>query len=97
MTPDKVPQGTNYSFTFKLDAEDLSGFSYQLDVKQYPGDTAAISRAVTANSDYEVKVTLTPAETLALGVGLWWIIITSTDSDEEIEETKRIQITKGWA
>lgn len=94
--PDKVPQGTNYDFSFALDGQNLSGFAYTLEAKQYPGDTASISRAVTPNSLNVVLVTLTPAETAAMAIGLWYITIKSVDTDETLQGVKRIQITKPW-
>lgn len=94
--PDQVPQGTNYDFQFALEGEGLSGFTYTLSAKQYPGGAAAISRTVTAGDDNVVDVTLTPAETAAMAVGLWYLGIESTDSDETLHSVKRIQITKPW-
>lgn len=94
--PDKVPQGTSYDFSFTLEGLALTGFVYTLEAKQYPGDTAAISRSVTPNSKNVVLVTLTPAETAALAVGLWYITIKSVDTDETLHGSKRIQITKAW-
>jgi len=96
-TPNQVPQGTNYDFEFTLEGTNLSGFTYTLEAKQYPDDTATISRAVTADSNNVVKVTLTPAETAGMTIGLWYLSIQAVDSDEDIHATRRIQITKAWA
>lgn len=95
--PDQVPQGTNYSFTFQLDGENLTAFTYTLEAKQHPGDTAAFSRVVVPNSVGLISITVTPAETAALDIGLWYLIIQAVDSDEDIHSTRRIQITKAWA
>lgn len=94
--PDQVPQGSTYDFSFALDGDTLSGFAYTLEAKQFPGDTAAISRAVTPGSDNVVDVTLTTTETAAMGVGLWYLTVKSVDSDETLHSVKRIQITKAW-
>lgn len=100
--PDQVAQGENYDFsqTLGIDVEvgggDVSGFTYRVDVKQFPDDTSAISKALIDVTGATVKGTLTPAETALLAVGLWYIIITSVDPDEEIETTRRIQITQAW-
>lgn len=96
MIPDQVAQGENYDFEYSLKGTGLGGFVYTLEAKQYPGDAASISRAVTANSSNVVKVTLTPAETAALAIGLWFITIRSVDADETLHDMKRIQVTKPW-
>lgn len=96
MIPDQVAQGENYDFEYSLEGTGLGGFVYTLEAKQHPGDTAAISRAVTANSSNVVKVTLTPTETANLAVGLWYLTIRSVDTDETLKEAKRIQIKKAW-
>ena len=100
--PDQVFQGENYDFaqTLGVDVDvggrDVSGFTYQLDVKQFPDDLATISKALTDITGATVKGTLTPTETSGLARGLWYLIITSTDPDEEIQTTRRIQIKKSW-
>lgn len=100
--PDQVAQGENYDFsqTLGVDVEvggtDVSGFTYRVDVKQFPENIAAISKALTDVEGATVKGTLTPAETALLKIGLWYIVITSVDPDEEIQTIKRIQITKTW-
>lgn len=94
--PESVDQGENHDFHFSLEGTGLSGFVYTLEAKQYPGDTASISRTVTADSNNVVKVTVTPAETASLDVGLWYLTLRSVDTDETINESKRIQITKAW-
>lgn len=101
-SPDQVFKGESYDFaqTLGVDTDvggnDVSGFTYQLDVKQFPDDTAAISKALLDITGATVRGTLTPAETAFLTIGLWYLIITSTDPDEEIQTTRRIQIKKSW-
>ena len=95
-SPDKIAQSGNYDFVFTLEGESLSAFTYLLEAKQYPADTALISRAVTVNNAGDVKVTLTPAETATMAVGLWYLIVKSTDTDETIQSTRRLQVTTPW-
>ncbi len=96
MAPDSVSQGENYDFVFELDGLLPGGFTYLLEAKQYPDDTAAISRAVTVTSAGTVPVTVTPAETAALDAGLWYLTVKSTDADETVKSSTRIQIKKAW-
>ncbi len=96
MTPDLVPQNTNEDFQFQLEGNSLSGFTYIVELKQFPDDAAAISRTVTADANNIVDVTLTPAEIASLDVGIWRIIMKSTDTDEALQSVKRIQVTRGW-
>ena len=94
--PDQVRQGANYDFTFTLEGLSLSAFTYLLEAKQFPDDTATISRTVTLNKNNTVPVTITPTETASMAIGLWYLIVKSTDADETIHSEKRIQITKAW-
>lgn len=94
--PDQVQQGTNYDFCQTLNGDEVASFTYQLDVKQFPADVSSISRILTDVEGNTVKGTLTPAETDPLAIGLWYLIITSTDSDETIKETRRIEIKEKW-
>ena len=94
--PDAVRQGRNYDFQYALEGTNLSGFVYTLEAKQYPGDTATISRTVTADNNNIVKMTLTPAETAGMAIGLWYVSIKSVDADENIEESTRIEVVKSW-
>lgn len=96
MKPDLVQQGETYDFCQTLEGLDTDDFTYQLDVKQFPDDAAAISRALTDVDGSTVSGTLTAAETAALDIGLWYMIITSTDPDEVIKKERRISITKNW-
>lgn len=100
--PDQIFIGESYDFSQTLNVDtdvgggDVSGFTYQLDVKQFPDDTAAISKTLTDVTGAIVKGTLTPFETSTLARGLWYLIITSTDFDETIQTTRRIQLKKSW-
>lgn len=94
--PDIVPQGSNHDFQFSLEGTGLSAFTYTLEARQHPDDTPSINRVVTPDSSGLVKVTLTPAETANLAIGLWFITIKAEDADETLQNVKRIQITRAW-
>lgn len=81
------------SFDFKVAAGDATAASFE--VKQYPGDTAAITRAMTlAGTDF--IDTLTSAETAALAIGQWFIHIQLTNTTDDIREPVKLYVSKGW-
>ena len=88
-------QGETFDFDTDISGDDESGFTVTMDVLQYPGDTPAISRALSY-TDNSFKGTITSAETLALAVGQWFIHITGNDSDEDLREPIKLYISKGW-
>lgn len=92
--PNYIEQGETYDFEFEISG-DASGFTSTMNVMQYPGDTPAITRALTQDGD-KFKGTLTSAETLALAVGQWFIHATTADSDEDLREPIKLYISKGW-
>ena len=96
MSVDIVPQGTSYTFSFSLSGDQASDFTYRLQAKQYPDDTASINRVVSIGNNGTVTATLTPAETADLDIGLWYLTIEAIDTDEEIHASKRIQISRNW-
>lgn len=95
MSVEHVQQGATYDFCFDISGDDESGFTATFNVMQYPGDTPAISRALTY-SDNSFIGSLTSAETASLAVGQWFIHISADDSDEAIREPIKIYIDKGW-
>lgn len=90
-----VEQGETFDFDFDLSGDDVSGFTVTMNVLQYPGDSPAITRALTY-SDGKFIGTLTSAETAALAVGQWFVHITASDSDENLREPIKLYIAKGW-
>jgi hypothetical protein len=108
-SPDQVSQGATYTFSTTGDRDlhndgfgtqefgqsGFGGYDYTLDVKQYPGDASAISRALNGAAGV-VTVTLTALETAALAVGLWFVILTWTRAGETIKQARRVQVTKLW-
>jgi hypothetical protein len=92
VTINRIRQSETFGFEIALTGDDTAAFTNTLNVMQYPGDTPAITRTITAETD-----TLTSAETAALAVGQWWIYITSSDTDENIQDPIKLYISKGWA
>jgi len=90
----QVEQGATFSFEFSLSG-DPAGLTTTMNVMQYPGDTPAITRALTL-TDGKFKGTLTSAETDALAIGQWFIHTSAVDSDEDIREPIKLYISKGW-
>lgn len=90
-----VRQGETFTSDYELSGDDVDGFTYTMSVMQYPGDTPAISRALTIE-DGAAQIALTSAETAALAIGQWVIHVQAADSDEDVRTPERIHITKGW-
>ncbi|MCZ6898277.1 MAG: hypothetical protein O7D95_06195 [Betaproteobacteria bacterium] len=90
-----IRQGETFDFEIEVSGDDAGGFTSTMDVLQYPGDTPAISRALTKEGNV-FKGTLTSAETDALAVGQWFIHITTSDSDEDLREPIKLYISEGW-
>lgn len=95
--PKIVKQGEDCDLTFTPALTKTNSYMHTLEVKRFPGDDAAISREVAQESDYTIKVTLTPTETAGLAIGLWYVILVSTNDDEGLLTVTRIQITKAWS
>ena len=94
--PKAVSQGEDCNLEFNILTDASSGYTYLLEAKKYPDDTAAISRSITLASDGSLKATLTPSETANLDAGLWYISVKATDADEEIHGSQRIEIKRAW-
>jgi len=92
---ERIRQGETYDFSFDVSGDDESGFTATMSVMQYPGDTPAITRALTY-TDRSFLGTLTSAETAALAVGQWFIHIQTADSDEDLRKPLKLYISKGW-
>ena len=90
-----IKQGETFSKDYTLSGDDVTGFTYDLTVMQYPGDTPAITRTLTI-ADGVVNPDLTSAETAALSVGQWWIHINASDADEDDRTTDKLYVAKGW-
>ena len=105
MKADQIKQGESYTNCFPVDdsfldieANDkINNYACTIDVKQYPDDSALITRSITLNAKSQFEFTLTPTETDALDVGLYHIIGTMTKTGKEIEQTIRLTVGKKWA
>ncbi len=90
-----IRQGETFDFDIDLDGTAESGFTVNIDVMQYPGDTPAVSREVSYSGG-SFKASITSAETTAMSVGQWFIYVTSSDSDENLQKPIKLYIAKGW-
>ncbi len=95
MRPNSVRQGSTFTFEFELSGSDTDVFAINMTVMQYPQKTPAISRALTI-ADGVISATLTSVETAALAVGQWFIHIRASDSDEDLREPQKLNVSKGW-
>ena len=93
--PNQIRQGETFTFDTGLSGTSVSAFTTTIDVMQYPGDTPAITRALSY-SDGDFSGVLTSAETAALAIGQWFIHISSSDSDEDLREPIKLYVAKGW-
>ncbi len=93
--PNNVEQGRTFDFDFALSGEDPTAFTTTFNVLQYPGDTPAVTRAMTVEDDKYIG-SLTGTETAALAVGQWIIHINAVDSDEDLAEPIKLYVSKGW-
>jgi hypothetical protein len=93
--PNTVRQGATYDFNVDLDGSDESGFTVNIAVMQFPGDTPSISREITYIGK-SFKGSLTSAETAALAIGRWYIHTRASDTDEDLREPIPLDISKGW-
>ena len=93
-----VRKGESLPFTFDRGGESITGWICTMQVREFPGDTASISRVITAVGDTWPGF-LTQTETSALGVGLWRLIgvLAKATTDEEEQVPLRFNITDSWA
>lgn len=99
-----IKQGESLNFSFDLNGASLDGYTCNIAVKQYPDDTAAISRTITLGTDPDTNLPafsgfLTQTETAALTVGLWILnaVLFKVSTDEETTEEIRFQINNAWS
>ena len=88
-----IEQGESFNFSFAVTGEE--GMTMQINVMQYPQDTPAITKTLTA-SDGAYPGVLTSAETAALAVGQWFIHGHASDDDEDVREPIKFYVEQGW-
>lgn len=92
-----VLKGGSFPFTFDRDGASISGWTCTISVQQYPGDTPAVNRVITAD-DLEWPGFLTGTETTALPILGTWMVIASINnaSDDKTEyQTVRFHLAEG--
>lgn len=99
-----IRQGESLPFVFDRGGESIDGYVCTIFVKQFPADTASITRVIASSTNSKTgfgqwEGFLTQTETAALTEGLWIInaklLKSSTDEEEAIPV--RFQITVTWA
>ncbi len=96
MAQNQIRQGNTFEFKVKPSGEGASGLTGVFEVKQYPGDAAAVSRSLTNNGDGTFTGILTNAETDTLAIGQWMVITKFTDLDEYITDPIKLYIEIKW-
>ena len=91
-------KGESLPFEFDRGDESIAGWVCTLQVRKYPGDSAAISRVIPPDGETWPGF-LTQAETSALATGVWRMIgvLTNSVTDEEEQVPLRFNITDSWA
>ena len=89
-------KGSSVPFSFDLDGDSLSGWVCTINVAKHIGDTAEISRVITASDD-SFSGHLTSTETTALAslgtYALTAVIANSTD-DKEVVKVQRFHLSE---
>jgi len=97
-----IQQGESLPFVFDRNGESTEGYICTINVKQFPSDTASISRVIELTVDDEGNSVwagfLTSTETAALATGLWYINASLVNASEVKEDAipVRFQITVAW-
>jgi len=99
-----IRQGGSLPFVFDRGGEDTTGWVCTITVKQFPADSASISRVIESSTDSDTGDSvwsgyLTSTETAALAVGHWNLnaSLVNADNDEEEAVPVRFQIATTWA
>lgn len=88
-TPTQIRIGESFAFTFDLDGGDTSDYVCTLIVKQYPSDTALISRVIPPLNSQQWEGFITSTESAAFTAGIQLRLIGSlvnatTDEQKQI-------------
>lgn len=96
-----IRQGESLPFQFDRGDESIEDWTCTIEVKQYPSDTAVISRVITpTGSVWEGFLTSTETNTLTTStqyriVGV--LTNSTTDEEEQITYGVRFFVTESWA
>lgn len=91
-----ITKGESLPFRFDLGGESVSGWTCAIEVKQYPDDTATISRVVSPDGNKWVGF-LTATETASLTVlGTWMVlgVLTNATDDKADVQTVRFHLVE---
>ena len=106
-------KGESLPFSFDRGEESTDGYICTLNVKQFPGDVASISRvialstnSITGKQEWAGFITSTESDALinstSPNANLWWAIgvltKSTTDEEEQIAQgSVRFSLTQAWA
>lgn len=93
-----VQQGESLPFAFDRNGESVTGWTCTIEVKQYPDDSALVSRGIALDGNQKFSGFLTGTETGALSAGLYYLIATLTNATTDEPEVipVRFQVAVGW-
>lgn len=94
---DIIKQGESYNFEFDRGEKSITGWTCLIELKQFPGDSAILSRTITPTGSVWSGF-LTQTETSGLSVGMHYLIakLANTTTDEEEKIQKRINVSRSW-
>lgn len=93
-----IRAGESLPFTFDRSGASINGWTCLIEVKNFPSDTAFISRIITPLNSSGWTGFLTQTETSALANGLFYLIalLTNITTDEEEQVPVRFQVSTPW-
>jgi len=99
-----IQEGESFEFSFPtkdVDSESPVGWVCTISLKQYPGDSSAITpRIIALNAAGDAwSGFLTSTETTGLALGLWYLTATfvNATTDELQQDSVRFSLSKKWA
>ena len=93
-----IQAGESLPFSFDRGDESTDNYTCTIYVKQFPADTATITREIPLDGNNLWTGFLTQTETEALDIGLWYLtgILFNSVTDEQEEIPIRFQIVSSW-
>lgn len=95
-----VRKGTSFDFVFDRGGLSLDGWILTINVRQFPSDSAFVSRVIAADGTTWPGF-LTPAETTALTSGTTYRLTgvqnnASTGEEQQVVDTIRFNVSDAW-
>jgi hypothetical protein len=93
-----IRAGESLPFSFDRSGASITGWTCQINVKNFPQDTAIIQRTIEPETSAGWTGFLTSTETAALSNGLFYLIalLDNATTDEEEQVPVRFQVSTPW-